>query len=592
MKITLENISKSYDRPVLCGINCVFETGKLYVIKGVSGCGKSTLLNIIGGVQPNYEGRITADGQENFTCAYVFQKSLLVGSLTVTDNLRLVCGHDEAIRKAAQDVGIAHLLDRYPSCLSGGERSRASVARALLIPSDVVLADEPTASLDADNSARIARLLKEIAAEKAVIVATHGDCFDCLADEIISLDYGIISGIKKSCAEDSGLSPVPAQKKRTVEKPSKVLSPLKYALGRKSKTSLRRLIPLAVVFALLFIIAAVSDNFSSEYESFAVSRNVTDVVFSTVGRLETIKEKYGNVRVYYNCTDEKDGVTYLPLFDEKDSIFRLPDMIKRGAYPSGPDQVLVSAAYRDTHPETEPGSEITYRGKRFTVSGVLYPTDPAPVEGRNEKFVSFYRLTPYYRETLSSPAVLVFYDELIALNPGVHSDPEETVAFSYPELMKNKTVAEDIKRINGSVNQFYIDMAELGQTVKNVSVIVFGVYIICFAISCIFIKSNINIELFLRRKEFGYLQIFGVAKKWLKKAVLSEYAASFLLSVALGLCLAAVVCTAYSAIVGRFVFAGPVSVMAVTAGSLVIYIPAVFSSVRRSLKTPIISLIT
>ena len=75
MEIRLENVSKSYDRPVLKSLNYRFESGRLYVIKGVSGCGKSTLLNIIGGVEKKYEGRVMY-GPKKLRSAYIFQRSI------------------------------------------------------------------------------------------------------------------------------------------------------------------------------------------------------------------------------------------------------------------------------------------------------------------------------------------------------------------------------------------------------------------------------------------------------------------------------------------------------------------------------------
>ncbi len=589
MIITLENVTKSYDRTVLDGINYTFRTGKLYVVKGISGCGKSTLLNIIGGVQTEYGGKIYSDVSEGFSCSYIYQKSLLVGSLTVKDNLKLVCPNDETIEKAADMTGISPLLSRSPSELSGGERQRASVTRAILKPFDVLLADEPTASLDAVNSACISEILKCISESKIVIVATHEDCFDKLADEIIYLDYGKISSVKKA-VEETESEPTAEKTGINVEKVREGISPLSYAFRRKNKASFRRIIPLAIVFSLLFIAAAISDNFRGEYEKYAVGRNVTDVVITTAEKFEIVRQRY-DVRVYYNVSDCENGVLFLPLFDKKDSIFALPDMIKNGSFPSTANQVIVSAAYAEAFPETIISSPITYRGKQFVISGILYPTDPSPVEGRNEKFVSFYRLNPFYRETLAEPAVLIMYDELASMNQTEHTDPYEKVAFSYPNLLNSKTVLEEIRNITGNVNQFYKDMADLQTTVQNVSLLLFAVYIICFAVSCVFIKSNVSLELYLRRKELGYLQIFGVRKSWLTRAVFYEYIASFMTSAFFGIVVCFAASTVYSSVVCRAVFVSPASVLAICLGTLIVYMPTVALSIRKCFNTPVIDLI-
>ena len=151
MKLCLKHLGKRYDEPVLKGLNYIFESGCIYVIKGVSGCGKTTLLNLIGGIETPDEGGIEYDSEE-IRSAYVFQKSLLLAGLSLRDNLRLIRDDDRRIEKLAAKLGIADLLDRLPEQLSGGERQRAAVLRALLNDPNLILADEPTASLDGANS--------------------------------------------------------------------------------------------------------------------------------------------------------------------------------------------------------------------------------------------------------------------------------------------------------------------------------------------------------------------------------------------------------------------------------------------------------
>ena len=158
MEIRLENVSKSYDRPVLKSLNYHFESGRLYVIKGVSGCGKSTLLSIIGGVEKEYDGRVMYDPPK-LRSAYIFQRSLLLASLTVRENLQLICWDAEKVNEHAEMLGIRDLLDKLPGTLSGGERQRAAIERALLREPQLLLADEPTASLDDANSRKIAEMM-------------------------------------------------------------------------------------------------------------------------------------------------------------------------------------------------------------------------------------------------------------------------------------------------------------------------------------------------------------------------------------------------------------------------------------------------
>ena len=219
MLLSIKNIEKEYDRPVLKNISYSFEAGKMYVIKGVSGCGKSTLLNILGGIETAFSGEICLDGEtlkENpgglkAACGYIYQQSLLLSGITVRDNLLLIRNDRKQVSKICRGLGISPLLDKLPDQLSGGERQRVAIARALLNDPRILLADEPTASLDEDNSLKIAQTLANLRSDNRIlIVATHEHCFDALADEIIDLRYGVIDYVQtftRAKEEETSSSP-------------------------------------------------------------------------------------------------------------------------------------------------------------------------------------------------------------------------------------------------------------------------------------------------------------------------------------------------------------------------------------------------
>ena len=203
MRVVLDNINKRYkERFVLKDISCVFESGNLYVIKGVSGCGKTTLLNLIGDLDQDYEGdkRVYKDSLEPYSVSYMFQNSLLIASLSVGDNLRLVCDDRQRIENISTSLGIGKLLSNYPSVLSGGERQRAALARALIKEPDILLCDEPTGALDYKTSKEILKLIESVNDKfgNTVILVTHNDAIKHMADQVIKLRDGVVRSSKKN----------------------------------------------------------------------------------------------------------------------------------------------------------------------------------------------------------------------------------------------------------------------------------------------------------------------------------------------------------------------------------------------------------
>ena len=257
----MNNLCKSFEgRPVLKDVSFTFESGKLYVIKGVSGCGKTTLLNILGGVDTEYDGTCENGGLRT---AMIFQKSLLLDGLTVRENLLLIRNDPQGIKRLAEQLGIAALLKKYPSEISGGERQRASVARALLNTPELLLADEPTASRDAENSDKMAEILAGLKREdRIIVIATHENCFDRYADGILPLDYGELKP-----EEIISLQPkaAPAGETELPLKRTRPLPPVYFARRRHPELlSLRTLLPLAFAFLLLILTGIFQNSFAKE----------------------------------------------------------------------------------------------------------------------------------------------------------------------------------------------------------------------------------------------------------------------------------------------------------------------------------------
>jgi putative ABC transport system ATP-binding protein len=197
--ITLESVSKRYVTPqgeiaAIESVSLEVEPGSSLAITGPSGCGKSTLLGLIAGLERPSGGRVLVGGEEVSSLpaneradlrrnelGLVFQRDNLSPFLTAVENVALQLalkgdedGWDRCL-EVLEELGLASQADRLPDRLSGGERQRIAIACALVKEPSVILADEPTGSLDARNSAAVIELLIQIQrrAGTTLVVVTH-----------------------------------------------------------------------------------------------------------------------------------------------------------------------------------------------------------------------------------------------------------------------------------------------------------------------------------------------------------------------------------------------------------------------------------
>ena len=198
--LEVRELRKTYESaagplPVLDGINLTLKPGEVAVIMGPSGCGKSTLLHILGALDRPSSGSVTLDGVDphalkeseqarfrNARVGFVFQDHALLPQLSLLENVLtpLLAGEPdpsapERARALLERAGLASRMNHRPGAVSGGEKQRAAVARALIRNPALLLCDEPTGNLDRLSAAGIADLLAEIPREapRILIVVTH-----------------------------------------------------------------------------------------------------------------------------------------------------------------------------------------------------------------------------------------------------------------------------------------------------------------------------------------------------------------------------------------------------------------------------------
>lgn len=210
MQIKLENVRKSYYTPqgkkeILKGSNYVFENKNINIIKGVSGCGKTTLLKILALLLKPEAGSYYFDGKiidfdnsqilakyRNQKIGYIMQDYTLISGMTVYENILLpmLIAKKKSLPKLEKIIkymGLQQILEKRVEHISGGERQRTAIARAMVMQPMLLLADEPTSALDKENAIKIMVLFENIMKEfgSTVIIATHDE-------RIIKENYHII----------------------------------------------------------------------------------------------------------------------------------------------------------------------------------------------------------------------------------------------------------------------------------------------------------------------------------------------------------------------------------------------------------------
>lgn len=220
----LYQISKQYEMneehivKALDDVNLVIKKGKFQAIVGTSGSGKTTLLNILGGLDYASEGSVcffpggdcsqkielddmTNDELTRFRrshIGFIFQNYNLVPMLTVMENIIFPLQLDEQeialdfVEEIMHKLNISDQKDKYPNQLSGGQQQRVSIARALVLRPDIILADEPTGNLDQKNSGQVIALLRDSAKEysQTIVMVTHDNEIAGACDRRIYIEDG------------------------------------------------------------------------------------------------------------------------------------------------------------------------------------------------------------------------------------------------------------------------------------------------------------------------------------------------------------------------------------------------------------------
>ena len=214
--IQVNDIHKSFgDLEVLKGVNLAVDKGEIVAVIGKSGAGKTTLLQIIGTLDRPTKGQVLVDGTDVFALkekelaafrnrhiGFIFQFHQLLPEFTALENVcipAMIAREKEAeYRPRAEqlltDLGLGERMNHKPNELSGGEKQRVAAARALMMNPDIILADEPTGSLDEKNKKELSELLLQLRKQygQTILLVTHDKELAAMADRTIEIIDGVI----------------------------------------------------------------------------------------------------------------------------------------------------------------------------------------------------------------------------------------------------------------------------------------------------------------------------------------------------------------------------------------------------------------
>ena len=214
-----QNISKIYHKageaiPVLNNLHIAVERGEILVLIGPSGSGKSTLLNILGTLDSDFSGSLIIDelyisntvditSIRRQKLGFIFQFHHLLPEFTILENLlipqMITENYSNVPQNAAKEmlklIGLKERMNHYPNEISGGERQRVAVVRAMINTPSIILADEPTGNLDRDNSQKMLKLMAKLKLKykQSFIIATHDQSILDIADRVLYLKDGKIT---------------------------------------------------------------------------------------------------------------------------------------------------------------------------------------------------------------------------------------------------------------------------------------------------------------------------------------------------------------------------------------------------------------
>lgn len=599
--LELKNIYKSYyldkeEFPVLKGIDLQFDRGEFVSILGESGGGKSTLMNIIGGLDRNFEGEVLVNGKildhkkekqldsyRRATVGYIYQSYNLISHLTVLDNvlvaLDMTTLTKEDRRKRALElldkVGLSEQVKKHPNHLSGGQKQRVAIARALASDPQIIIADEPTGALDAQNTKEVLALLDEIARDgKLVIAVTHSQEVADNGTRIVHLADGKIDGDERL----RPAYPIPEDPTKITPRVLPAMASyrtafkhLTYNFWRNSLIMLGTAIGIFAVLLFSGLGNGINGYIQNQINSLANPQAIT-VFKNTTGKKmtqEQIQSSLGQTMAAnpQSMTISDHNIDRLRKLDNVSSVqpgimvsaFQLDyngkkqsgtslstwskaitsDSIKQGHKPKNGEIVLTKQQAIQLS-SAKNYKQMVGKTIRLSFTWIDANNNPVPVSG-NFKVAGI-------TEGASAGTSITYFTMRALLQKANASTAANFATVNVTNLDSVQGVANKIDNLRGSNNKRILGAITVGSILKTVntyvslaSTVLASIAGISLLVSALMIIVTMYMSVSERTKEIGILRALGERKKDIRRLFTSESVFIGLFSAILALLIVAVV---------------------------------------------------
>lgn len=541
--IRLVNLEKSFDFKVLDKINLDFNPGNIYILKGKSGSGKTTLLNLISGLDFEYSGNIYINDQDlkkmkkddlmNYhnSIGYMRQNCLLYRNITVLDNLLLIENNKDKIIELCKQFNILDIINKYPYEISGGERERVSLIRALLNDNNILLLDEPSANLDKDNSKNFVKYLEKIdISNKIVIISTHEDLYDDIANVIVNINYGKITIIKNKEVKKGQLK-------------------IKKYIGKKDIFKGLKLVKkqniIFNIFAVVFLLASLlAISFNLKFKNEYIKVKLKEVPYNIIDIEKRYLDDFSKyISDYYvNYVYKDDNLNVYPLYEYENT--NLKNYIELGEFPKNNNEVLINYVYANKvgkNVKEMLNTTININDKEYKIVGII--------SNNADNFPLIYNVNYSYIEIYNNfvgmmPAIFMYSSELETFG---YIDKDDKIMINIkPEyildLYNNELVSEGMVVNSFAFIQYESEISSISTNVNSITQTSLLIVVVVLILTLIFLINQISMELFYQRKEIGYLQLFHYSKDDISLFMTLRYIKDFIISLVISVILYLIIC--------------------------------------------------